>query len=61
MFLTLNVLFTGPELMDSAQEVLKSMGVPIDFEELHFSEVTSTFFIKENSQANFSNKTLNYF
>ena len=29
----------GPELMDSAQTVLKSMGVPIDFEVLHFSEV----------------------
>lgn len=29
----------GPEMMDSAQEVLQSMGVPVDFEELYFSEV----------------------
>jgi len=29
----------GPELMDSAQEVLQSMGVPIDFEEIYFSEI----------------------
>ena len=26
-------------MMDSAQEVLQSMGVPVDFEELYFSEV----------------------
>jgi len=29
----------GPEIMDSAQEVLSSMGVPIDFEEIYFSEI----------------------
>jgi len=29
----------GPEIMDSAQEVLKHMGVPIDFEQIYFSEV----------------------
>jgi hypothetical protein len=25
--------------MDSAQEVLKQMGAPVDFEEIYFSEV----------------------
>ena len=29
----------GPEMMDSAQEVLQSMGAKIDFEEMHLSEV----------------------
>ena len=33
------ISFIGPEIMDSAQEVLKQMGVPIDFEEIYFSEV----------------------
>jgi len=30
---------TGPELMDSAQEVLQALGAPIDFEEVYFSEI----------------------
>jgi len=30
----------GPEIMDAAQDVLKSMGVPIEFEEIYFSEVS---------------------
>ena len=29
----------GPEIMDSAQEVLQSMGAKLDFEEMYFSEV----------------------
>ena len=29
----------GPEMMDSARNVMQSMGVPIDFEEKYFSEV----------------------
>ena len=29
----------GPEMMDSAQEVLQSMGAKIDFEEMCLSEV----------------------
>ena len=29
----------GPEIMDSCQEVLKSMGAKLDFEEMYFSEV----------------------
>ena len=29
----------GPEMMDSVQEVLQSMGAKIDFEEMYFSEV----------------------
>jgi isocitrate dehydrogenase (NAD+) len=29
----------GPELMDSAQEVLSSMGAPVDFEEMYLSEI----------------------
>ena len=29
----------GPEIMDSCQEVLQSMGAKIDFEEMYFSEV----------------------
>ena len=29
----------GPEIMDSCQEVLQSMGAKIDFEEIYFSEV----------------------
>ena len=29
----------GPELMDSCQEVLQSMGARINFEQVYFSEV----------------------
>eukprot|EP00095_Tigriopus_kingsejongensis_P005350 maker-scaffold34_size539781-snap-gene-0.18 protein:Tk05350 transcript:maker-scaffold34_size539781-snap-gene-0.18-mRNA-1 annotation:"isocitrate dehydrogenase subunit mitochondrial precursor" len=29
----------GPEVMDSVQDVLKSIGVPIDFETFHLSEI----------------------
>ncbi|XP_059082217.1 isocitrate dehydrogenase [NAD] subunit beta, mitochondrial-like isoform X1 [Tigriopus californicus] len=29
----------GPELMDATQEVLKAIGVPIDFETFHLSEI----------------------
>ena len=29
----------GPEMMDSAQEVLQSMGARLDFEPIYFSEV----------------------
>merc|ERR1719507_954946 len=29
----------GPEIMDSAQEVLQAMGAKVDFEEVYFSEV----------------------
>ncbi|XP_023342072.1 isocitrate dehydrogenase [NAD] subunit beta, mitochondrial isoform X2 [Eurytemora carolleeae] len=29
----------GPELMDSAREVLSSMGAPVDFEEMYLSEI----------------------
>ena len=32
----------GPELMDSCQEVLQSLGARIDFEHVYFSEVTSS-------------------
>ena len=38
----------GPEMMDSAQEILQSMGAKIDFEEMYLSEVccrlTNNFF-----------------
>ena len=29
----------GPEIMDSVEEVLNSIGAPIDFETYHLSEV----------------------
>ena len=29
----------GPEMMDSCQEVLQSMGARLDFEPIYFSEV----------------------
>ena len=29
----------GPEIMDSVQNVVKSVGAPIDFEVMHLSEV----------------------
>jgi hypothetical protein len=31
--------------MDSAQEVLKQMGAPVDFEEFYFSEVRILLFL----------------
>ena len=33
----------GPEIMDSCQEVLQSMGAKIDFETIYFSEVRTLF------------------
>ena len=36
--------------MDSAQEVLSSMGVPIDFEEIYFSEVNCFISIISSNQ-----------
>ena len=37
-------------MMDSAQEVLQSMGVPVDFEELYFSEVLKKSDLLNNRQ-----------
>ena len=34
----------GPEIMDSCQEVLQSMGSRLDFEQIYFSEVLKDFF-----------------
>ena len=33
----------GPEIMDSCQEVLQSMGARLDFETIYFSEVVFIF------------------
>ena len=33
----------GPEIMDSVQNVVKSVGAPIEFEVMHLSEVGDLF------------------
>jgi isocitrate dehydrogenase (NAD+) len=42
----------GPELMDSVQEVVKALGIPIEFEQFHLSEVSHVAHMSQQAVMN---------
>ena len=50
----------GPEIMDSVQNVVKSVGAPIEFEVMHLSEVICFHFFPYISQSDKAGKRVQF-